>query len=44
VCGVVEREESVLFQHGGDGDRFREMERREIHGKIRVLDESTEEV
>jgi hypothetical protein len=26
VCGVVEGEEGVLFQHGGDGDRSEEVE------------------
>jgi hypothetical protein len=26
VCGIVEGEEGVLFQHGGDGDRSEEVE------------------
>lgn len=32
----------MLLQHGRDGDRSREVERREVHGEARDVDENPE--
>jgi hypothetical protein len=44
VCGVVEGQEGLIFQHEGDGDQSEKVEGREIPGGAIKLDEGVEAV